>query len=166
MALLGFPLTWSLSARFMAFMAQGAPVCPWGFLALDSSLSSSPPPVQHKSFAQALNSSFDISLSQLPRPCVKGDSISIKISEEEYQKGLEGCKNNLHDCLLLAKGNKPIKSSDLRAKLSTLWKPIGQWKMIPLGRGFYEFNFAFAEDLQSVWAVGSWNLQLGLLRLS
>lgn len=78
-----------------------------------------------RTFAQALSNSFDIPLSQLPIPCVKGDSISIKISEEEYQNGIEGFKNNLHGRLLLAKGSSPIKVQELRDKLSKLWKPLG-----------------------------------------
>jgi len=34
-----------------------------------------------------------------------------------------------------------------------------------LGRGFYEFSFAFEDDLRSVWAMGTVNLKPGLLRL-
>lgn len=72
----------------------------------------------------------------------------------------------MHGRLLLSKGDSPGKIQDLRTKLANLWKPIAQWKMVPLGKGFYEFSFASAEDLQSVWAVGAWNLNPDLLRLS
>lgn len=54
------------------------------------------------SFAQVVSNSLDISLSQLLKPCVKGDSISIKISEEEYKIGIESSKNCLHGHLLMA----------------------------------------------------------------
>ncbi|AES65877.1 hypothetical protein MTR_2g054220 [Medicago truncatula] len=40
-----------------------------------------------------------------------------------------------------------------------------QWKMLPLGRGYYEFSFASFEDLRSVWAMGTINLKPGILRL-
>lgn len=137
------------------------PICPWKFLAPSSFA-----PQQGRTFAQALSNSFNIPLSQLPHPCVKGDSISIKISKDEYKKGLECCKNNLHGRLILSKGDKPIEIQDLREKLCKLWKPLGIWRMIPLGKGFYELSFSSPEDLHSVWAVGAWNLQPGLLRLS
>lgn len=39
-------------------------------------------------------------------------------------------------------------------------------RVIPLGKGFYEFSFASLEDLRSVWLVGNWNLQPWSLRLS
>lgn len=38
--------------------------------------------------------------------------------------------------------------------------------MIPLGKGYFEFSFSSAEDLHSVWTIGTWNLNPGLLRLS
>lgn len=49
-----------------------------------------------KTFAEALNNVCDIPLSQLSQPCMKGDALSIKNSEEEYKVGLDGCKNNLY----------------------------------------------------------------------
>ncbi|MCI61254.1 NBS resistance protein, partial [Trifolium medium] len=35
-------------------------------------------------------------MSQLPQPCVKGDSICVKITQQEYDHGVDGCKNHLH----------------------------------------------------------------------
>lgn len=86
--------------------------------------------MQKKSFAQALQNLCDVPYSQLPRPCIKGDALSIKILEEEYKAGLEECKMHLHGRLIMSKGDNPIKNQDLHSKLSSLWKPIGQWGMI------------------------------------
>lgn len=44
-------------------------------------------------------------------------------------------------------------------------KPLGQWQLISLGRGFYEFSFTSPENLCSVWVVGARNVCLGLLLL-
>lgn len=121
--------------------------------------------IQRKSFAQAVQNSCDVPHSQLPKPRIKGDEISIKIPEDEYIAGLEGCKNSLHGRLSLSKGDSPIKVGDLRSKLSALWKPNASWKLIPLGKGYYEFSFSSAEDLSCVWSIGSWNLNPGILRL-
>lgn len=38
--------------------------------------------------------------------------------------------------------------------------------MVPMGRGFFEFRFSYAEDLRTVWSSGAWSLNPGLLRLS
>jgi len=134
-------------------------------------VSSSPKPsmvtltVSNRNFAQALLNKVDVSLSDLPKPCLKGDSFSIKIPEDLYQSGLSNCTNYLHGRLVLSRGDKPFSSKDLREKLLRLWKPIDQWKMVPLGRGFFEFRFCSADELRSVWSNGAWNLKPGLLRL-
>lgn len=59
----------------------------------------------------------------------------------------------------------PIKVDALRAKLLVLWKPLGHWGLISLGRGYYEFSFSSVEYLRSVRPVSSWNLKPGVLRL-
>jgi len=64
-------------------------------------------------------------VSPLPKPSLKGNSLSIKISEEVYQSGLANCNNYLHGRLVLSRGDKPISSKDLRNKLLSLWKSIG-----------------------------------------
>lgn len=37
--------------------------------------------------------------------------------------------------------------------------------MLSLGRGYFEFYFAFEEDMRSVWAMGTIHMKLGVLRL-
>lgn len=121
--------------------------------------------LQRKSFAQALNNSCDVPYSQLPRPCLKGEELAIKIPEDEYRAGLEGCKNHLHGRIILSKGDLPLKLIDFRAKLASLWKHLGHWSVIPLGKEFYEFSFVSTDDLRSVWSIGSWSLKPSILRL-
>lgn len=98
--------------------------------------------------------------------CLKGNALVVKVPEDEYKVGLATCKNNLHGCLILAKGDASIHVEDLRIKLENLWKPLGSRSLISLGKGFYEFSFASMEDLRGVWAHSNWNLSLGVLRLS
>jgi len=38
--------------------------------------------------------------------------------------------------------------------------------VVPLGKGYYVFNFDSADDLQKIWVAGTVNLKPGLLRLS
>lgn len=86
--------------------------------------------------------------------------------KEEYRAGLEGRKNHLHGCLILLKGDIPTKVADLRSKLLSLWKSIGSWSMVSLGKGFYEFSFSSPPDLRNVLSIGSWSLKPGILHLS
>ena len=111
-------------------------ICPWTCLVSPLPKPSVVPPmVSNRCFAQALLNKVHVSVSDLPKPCLKGDSFSIKISEQVYQSGLSNCNNYLHGRLVLARGDKTVSSKDLHEKLLRLWKPIAQWKMVPLGRG-------------------------------
>ncbi|KAG4917608.1 hypothetical protein JHK85_055889 [Glycine max] len=44
-------------------------------------------------------------------------------------------------------------------------KPLGQWQLISLGRGFYEFSFTSPENLCSVWVVGQEMLNVPLIHI-
>jgi len=116
------------SATTSGFAMSATPVpfvCPWTCL-----VSPSPKPsvvasmVANHNFAQALLNKVDVSVSDLPKPCLKGDSLSIKILEHVYQSGMSNCSNYLHGRLVFARGDKPFSSKDLREKLLRLWKPI------------------------------------------
>lgn len=71
----------------------------------------------------------------------------MSILEEEYLVGLEASKNNLHGRILLSKGDTPVRINDLKIKLTKLWQPIAQWKVVPIGKGFLEFSFSSIEDM-------------------
>jgi hypothetical protein len=118
------------------------------------------------SFAQVLNDACDGKISQLPVPAIRGDDLCIKIAQHEYEKGLDDCKKNLHGRLVMNKGDRSLTARELSGKLSTIWKIVNQWKMISLGRGFYEFQFVSFEDMHLAWSMGTINLKLGVLRLS
>ncbi|KAK2403196.1 hypothetical protein QL285_052656 [Trifolium repens] len=157
-------------------MAHRSRDLPWSFLTTNDKAaatiipqgSTAPPQPspQRKSFAQALTNVCDVPISKLPKPCLKGEKISIKIPEEAYQAGLDRCKNNLHGRLMMSKGDKPLRVTELREKLVKAWAPVERWQVTPLGKGFYEFYFQSREDLNRVWSTGTWNLKPGLLRLS
>lgn len=101
----------------------------------------------------------------LPVPSIRGDILSVKITDDVYSCGLDFCKTNLRGRLVLNKGDKPFSSKDLATKLHKLWKVQGPWHLTSLGRGFYEFFFNSLDDKRTVWAAGTVSLKPGLLRL-
>lgn len=123
-----------------------------------------------KSFVQALSGAssgadFDGNfLANLPPKVIMGDSVRVKISQAAYEAGLSACQSNLHGRLTLHKGDSPLTTQALKAKLSNLWPQLRNWSLIPLGKGFFEFNFNSIEDMKHVWALGVVNLKSGLLR--
>jgi len=120
-------------------------------------------PKPHLSFAQALI--CDTPSSQLPKPTLKGDKVSILIPDDEYEKGLDSCKNNLHARIIWQKGSSPLTCVALKEKLKPVWKNLGPWGVSFIGKGFYEFVFSSIEDARRVRSVGSWMLNPGLLKL-
>jgi len=97
---------------------------------------------------------------------IKGDVMSIPITEDKYAKGLVDCSRHLHARLVMSKGEKPYTVNDLSLKLSNIWKTPSTWKMVTLGRGFCEFKFSAVKNLRLVWAQGTVNLKSGVFHLS
>jgi len=83
----------------------------------------------------------------------------LRIDEADYLAGLEDCKTHLHGRIILSKG------MDLTKKLQPVWKALGPCKAIPLGKGFYVFEFASLEDMRWALGMGSLKLSPGFLRL-
>jgi len=91
--------------------------------------------------------------------------VSVQIFVEVYLVGLEKCKNYLHGCILLTKGDKPLTHLDLCKKIDVAWKHLGKWKEISFGKGFYEFAFSSLEDMRRVLDVVTWNLSLEIFHI-
>jgi len=71
-------------------------MCPW--LCVSDTISSAlvqAHEIRAKSFIAALAGPNVNEERPLPIPCMKGDSLSIKIFQDEYQRGVEECKNVL-----------------------------------------------------------------------
>jgi len=66
-----------------------------------------------------------------------------RLSKDEYEKGVEDCKRHLHGRMIMSKGEKPYTAKELYLKLSKLWKLSGHWKLVSLGRSFFEFEFPY-----------------------
>lgn len=122
-------------------------------------------PTKPKTFAQALKNVCDIPMSQLPQTTVKGKQVAISIPDEEYELGLEDCKNNLHGRIIWPKGATPLTVYALREKLKGVWQSFGHWGVSSIGRGYYEFCFSSIEDARRARSVGSLNLNPGFLKL-
>ncbi|AES98689.2 hypothetical protein MTR_5g071600 [Medicago truncatula] len=73
------------------------------------------------SFDQVLRGNTILS-DPLPVPSIRGEILSVKITDDVYFCELDACKTNLRGRLLLNKGDKPYSSKDLADKLQKLWK--------------------------------------------
>lgn len=121
-----------------------------------------------KTFASILRGSddLDFNLSQLPFPTLRGDVVFVKINEDVYQQQLRKCKNSLLGRLLLRKGSQPMKLDQIKEALQALWKPLNDWHIMPLPKGYYHILFSSEADLHRVWSGGTCTLSQGIFRLS
>jgi len=118
-------------------------------LATTTAVSTPAPPL--RSFAQALVASHNkVTNITMPQPVIHGDTLSIRISQPIYEKGIDVCKRNLRCRLVLNKGDKPYASKEIEDKLKKQWKTAAPWTLLSLGRGFYEFFFTNETDMQTV----------------
>ncbi|KAL6189232.1 hypothetical protein ACLB2K_040621 [Fragaria x ananassa] len=149
--------------------SPGMVVCPWAFMGGFDAASPSPPPApKARTFASVLSNSNEssIPLSQLPAPVVQGDKIYVKINETLYQEQLQNFKTNLIGRLLLRKGSTPLKTDALKGLLAALWRPSQPWRLVPLGKGYFDIHFATEDDMRRVWGGGTCTLPDGIFRLS
>ena len=102
-------------------------------------------------FAQVWKAPHSISSNEnLPQPSIRGEKVSITISQEVYEKGMAFCKRHLCGRLVMNKGEKPYLARDIQLKLQKQWKTEQTWTMLSLGRGYYEFSFDSEADLRSI----------------
>ena len=150
-------------------MGMPSTVCPWAFL--DPSTAKVPIPCplvsKPKTFASVLaGEESHVPINQLATPTLRGDKVYVKINEAIYQEQLKACSTNLIGRLLLRKGSTPLKTESLKLALNSLWKPNGPWRLVPIGKGYFDIHFDSERDMHKAWGGGTCTLENGLFRLS
>lgn len=131
----------------------------------------SPEEIAHPALSFAAVVSGDmrgaIPLRQRTLPRIVGGKVAISISEDEYARSITQFRCCLIGRLILMKGDKPIMSKDLKAKLSAEWRiALDSWQLIPMGRGFYTLNLKSDEVKSRVFSRGTLFLKPGVFRIS
>ena len=129
-------------------------------------IQSSTPLVQGgKSFAGFFKSSPVETLPVPSVPSKKGGYVSVRVDPIAYQARLELCRNALIGRVVLSSGERPWKLMDLKARLSKHWMLNSDWRLISLGRGYYQILLKSPVEKNHVWGLGSVHLKPGILRL-
>ncbi|KAK0578192.1 hypothetical protein LWI29_006536 [Acer saccharum] len=129
-------------------------------------IQSSTPMVQGgKSFAGLFKSSPVETLPVPSVPSKKGGYVYVRVDPIAYQARLELCRNALIGRVVLSSGERPWKLVDLKVRLSKHWMLNSDWRLISLGRGYYQILLKSPTDKTHVWGLGSVHLKPGILRL-
>jgi hypothetical protein len=105
-------------------------ICSWPYMV--ATTTSAKPATA--SFARIFHDFCEVQMSRLSSPTIKGDTICIKITQDEDEKDLADCKNKTYKLgrLLLNKlGYKLIiVRDDLSTQLSMIWQTFSRWKIL------------------------------------
>ncbi|KAI9152991.1 hypothetical protein LWI28_004119 [Acer negundo] len=71
---------------------------------------------------------------------------------------LELCRNALIGRVVLSSGERPWKLVDFKARLSKHWMLNSDWRLISLGRGYYQILLKSPAEMNHVWGFGSVHL--------
>lgn len=104
-------------------------------------------------------------ITQRIRPIKRGEFFSIPISEDLFQESQKPFLDSLIGRVIYSKGDKPVANLVLQRKLGELWNISSGIRLLPLGRGYYNLQFANKEDRDRAFFRQSWSLKPGLLRL-
>lgn len=123
---------------------------------------------QRRTFAQVLgNQSTAIPMKVSEPPKYVGGNIQIEIDEEEYRLGLMEHEHSLIGRLVLLKGDKPLKTVELKEKLSKIWGlDVNSWQLVALGKGYYNMHMKTMDAKSRVFSRGAIFLKPGVFRIS
>ncbi|XP_065875385.1 uncharacterized protein [Euphorbia lathyris] len=96
----------------------------------------------------------------------EGGFKAVKIPQKIYEERIKAVQFSVIGRVSLNKGEKPWKHTDLKQQLNQKWKHNLEWKMISLGKGFYQFVMPNEKALQVIWEYGAISLRPGIIRFS
>ncbi|KAL8478482.1 hypothetical protein ACS0TY_030395 [Phlomoides rotata] len=94
-----------------------------------------------------------------------GEFLSVTLDALLVKRGVEELQNSLIARLIPAKGEEPYSLEDLTQKLEATWNIYGGWKLLPIGRGYYNVQLPNLEDRDRILGMTSWFLKLGVIRV-
>ncbi|KAF9602151.1 hypothetical protein IFM89_025318 [Coptis chinensis] len=103
-----------------------------------------------------------MAIVDLPTPEMKVGMPSIKLPKRALHRRLQYCKF----CLVGRLDFHKIKIDEVRRIATEKWKPRGDWKLIPLGKGFFMIRLVSEEDLRLIWGGEPWKFGDQTLRLT
>ncbi|KAL8503471.1 hypothetical protein ACS0TY_022282 [Phlomoides rotata] len=93
----------------------------------------------------------------------KGEFLSVTLDTTLVKRGVEELQNSLIVRLILAKGEEPYSLEDLARKLEATWNIYGGWKLVPIGRGYYNVQLPNLEDIDRIMGRSSWSMKPGVV---
>ncbi|KAL8472980.1 hypothetical protein ACS0TY_029986 [Phlomoides rotata] len=102
---------------------------------------------------------------QTVKPVRKGLYLTVVVDEGLHKDGVLELRDSLIGRIIHARGDKPLSQDELIKKLGSIWGLQTPWNLIPIGEGYYNFQFSCADDRERIFSKRTWHIKPGLLRL-
>ncbi|KAL8537662.1 hypothetical protein ACS0TY_012696 [Phlomoides rotata] len=127
---------------------------------------------QHvKSYAHAISAvkasptPISIDILEAMKPVRKGLYLTVAVDEGLHKQGVLELRDSLIGRVSHVRGDKPLVQAKLIKKLTTIWGVRSPWSLIPIGEGYYNFQFTCGDDRERIFDKRTWQIKPGLLRL-
>lgn len=100
-----------------------------------------------------------IDVEALPSPVMNGDIPTVTLPKKVVDRGRQYCQFSLIGRLDFRK----LSIVRARTIAKELWSPSGDWKMIPLGNGFFMLKLDSKDEFVKIWST-VWNFDNQMLR--
>lgn len=104
-------------------------------------------------------------LAQISLPVRKGEYLAVNIDDVLHQQGVRKLENTLIGWMMLKQGVKPISTSDLKTSIDKVWNIQGQWKLIPLWKGYFNIQTEDLRERDIIFLRRAWPSEFGIMRL-
>ncbi|KAL8528799.1 hypothetical protein ACS0TY_006311 [Phlomoides rotata] len=102
---------------------------------------------------------------QAMKPVRKGLYLTVANDEGLHKKGVLELRDSLIGRIIHARGDKPLSQEELIKKLGAIWGIRTPWTLIPIGEGYYNFQFSCGDDMERIFVKRTWQIKSGFLRL-
>ncbi|KAL8484782.1 hypothetical protein ACS0TY_027180 [Phlomoides rotata] len=127
---------------------------------------------QHvKSYAHAISATtasptpISMDILEAMKPVRKGLYLTVAVDEGLHKQGVLELRDSLIGRVTHVRGDKPLVQAELIKKMTAIWGVRSPWSLIPIGEGYYIFQFTCGDDRERIFAKRTWQIKPGLLRL-
>ncbi|KAL8520022.1 hypothetical protein ACS0TY_010820 [Phlomoides rotata] len=100
-----------------------------------------------------------------PAAVSRGQVLAVSMGQATTASAVQELRGTLIGQLIYKKKVTSLSVDKLERKLTKLWGTSGAWRLIPLGKGYFNIRFSSREDRDRVFKCRTWSVKLGVMRL-
>ncbi|KAL8483681.1 hypothetical protein ACS0TY_026384 [Phlomoides rotata] len=110
------------------------------------------------SVAMASPTPISTDILEAMKPVRKGLYLTVAVDEGLHKRGVLELRDSLIGRVTHVRGDKPLVQAELIKKLIAIWGVRTPWSLIPIGEGYYIFQFTCGDDRERSFAKRTWQI--------